>query len=235
MPKLEGVIKGIKGTQARSGSSEKKRLPITPSIRNSTRLQRENQGSSQDHVMLWAAVTLSFFGFFQSGEVTVPSDSAFDPSAHLTFEDVSVDQITDPRVLKVHLKTSKTDPFRKGVDVFVGKTGNELCPVAAMLSYLTQRTAKPGFLFQYADDRLLTKPQLVDELWKVLSSAGLEAKDYEGHSFRIEAATTAAACGFGECTIQMLGRWSSTAYLTYIKTPRDQLAICSAALGRLPS
>ena len=219
MPKLEGVIKGIKGTQARSGSSRKKRLPITPSILNSMRLQWEKQGLSQDHVMLWAAVTLSFF---RSGEVTVPSDSAFDPSAHLTFEDVSVDQITDPRVLKVHLKTSRTDPFRKGVDVFVGKTGNELCPVATMLSYLTQRSAKPGFLFQYADGRLLTKPGLVDELWKVLLCAGLEAKDYAGHSFRIGAATTAAACGFGESTIQMLGRWSSTAYLTYI-TPRDQL------------
>ena len=231
MPKLEGVIKGIKGTQARSGSSKKKRLPITPSILNSMR-QWEKQ---EDHVMLWAAVTLSFFGFFRSGEVTVPSDSAFDPSAHLTFEDVSVDQITDPRVLKVHLKTSKTDPFRKGVDVFVGKTDNELCPVAAMLSFLTQRTAKLGFLFQYADGRLLTQPRLVDELRKVLSSAGLEAKDYAGHSFRIGAATTVAACGFRESTIQMLGRWSSTAYLTYIKTPRDQLAMCSAALGKLPS
>ena len=140
------------------------------------RLQWEKQGLSQDHVMLWAAVTLSFFGFFRSGEVTVPSDSAFDPSAHLTLEDISVDQITVPRVMKVHLKTSKTDPFRKGVDVFVGRPGNELCPVAAMPSYLTQRTAKPGFLFQHADGRLLTKPRLVEELQKVLSSAGLRGK-----------------------------------------------------------
>ena len=75
----------------------------------------------------------------------------------------------------------------------------------------------------------------MDELRKVLSSAGLEAKGYAGHSFQIGAATTAAACGFGDSTIQMLGRWSSAAYLTYIKTPRNQLAICSAALGRLPS
>ena len=121
MPKLEGVIKGIKATQARSGSPKKKRLPITPSILNSMRLQWEKQGPSQDHIMLWAAVTytLSFFGFLRSGEVTVPSDSAFNPSAHLTFEDVSVDQITEPQVLKVHLKTSKTDPFRKGVNVFL--------------------------------------------------------------------------------------------------------------------
>ena len=126
-------------------------------------------------------------------------------------------------------------PFRKEVDVFLGKTGNELCPVSAMLAYLAVRTDKPGFLFQFTDGRLLTKPRLVEEVRKALTAAGFIAKDYAGHSFRIGATTTAGACGLSDSTIQMLGRWSRAAYLSYIKTPRDHLAIYSATLGRLPS
>ena len=58
----------------------------------------------------------------------VPSDSAYDESAHLCFKDVTVDSIQNPQALRIRLKASKTDPFRVGVDIFVGKTGNELCP-----------------------------------------------------------------------------------------------------------
>ncbi len=46
-------------------------------------------------------------------------------------------------VTQVRLKTSKTDPFRKEVDVYVGKTGNDLCPVSAMLAYLAVQSSKP--------------------------------------------------------------------------------------------
>lgn len=141
----------------------------------------------------------------------------------------------DPQILKVRRKASKTDPFRVGVDVFVGKTGNSLCSVSAMMAYLAVRTAKPGFLFQFSDGRLLMKSRLVDELRRILSAAGFNAKDYAGHSFRIGAATTAGVCGLSDSTIQLLGRWSSSAYLLYIKTPRDKLAAYSATLSRATS
>ena len=144
------------------------------------------------------------FGFLRSSEIT---DAAFDPSCHLIFQDVSVDQVTDLQLLRAHLKTSKTDPFCKGIDIFVGRTGNELCPVAVMLAYLAIRTPKPGFLFQFTDDRLLTKPRLVDELRKVLSAAGINAKDYSGHSFRIGAATTAGTCVLNDLVTQLFKCW----------------------------
>ena len=72
MPKLEGVIKGIKSTQARAQSSKHTRLPITPHIIKAMGAVWEAQGPSQDHVMLWAAVTLCFFGFLRSHSHLIP-------------------------------------------------------------------------------------------------------------------------------------------------------------------
>ena len=65
IPKLEWVIKGIKSTQARAQSSKHTRHPITPHIVKAMGAVWEAQGPSQDHVMLWAAVTLCFFGFLR--------------------------------------------------------------------------------------------------------------------------------------------------------------------------
>ena len=224
MPKLGGVLKGIKSLQAKSLPTKRNRFPITPSILLRICGVWELQGISHDQIMLWAAVTLSFFGVLRSGEVTVPSDHSFDPAAHITFSDISVDHIQDPQSVKLRLKASKTDPFRRGVDIVVGKTINKLCPVSALLAYMAIRGSKPGFLFQFEDGRLLTKKRFVDAVREALSLAGLNPKDYAGHSFRIGAATTAGACGLNDSTIQMLSRWSSSAYLVYIRTPRENFS-----------
>ena len=66
---------------------------------------------------------------------------------------------------------------------------------------------------------------------KALMAAGLEAVNYAGHSFRIGAATTAAQCGLPESTIKLLGRWQSSAYMLYIKTPRETLSNVAKVLA----
>ena len=56
--------------------------------------------------MLWAAACLCFFGFFRSGELTFPSAQGFDPTIHLSWGDVAVDNPTNPTAIRVLLKRS---------------------------------------------------------------------------------------------------------------------------------
>ena len=156
--------------------------------------------------------------------MTVPSDEEYDSSVHLSVQDIAVDDSKHRSVLRIAIKQSKTDPFRKGVDLFVGKTGSSLCPVAAMLSYLCARGMAEGPLFKFADGRVLTRQRFVSAVREGLEKAGIDSSKYSGHSFRIGAATTAAARGIEDCVIKTLGRWESVAYLQYVKLPRSQLA-----------
>ena len=163
--------------------------------------------------------------------MTAPEVGEFDPGQHLSFADVSVDNVSNPEVLSVRIKQSKTDPFRQGVTIHMGKTGGDLCPVAAVLAFLAIRGAGVGPLFRFKSGEALTRPRLVAALRKVLAQAGFKPEDYAGHSFRIGAATTAAACGIPADTIKTLGRWKSQAYQLYVRLPRKQLASISCTLA----
>ena len=189
------------------------------------------ESRNQDTKMLWAAVCLGFFGFLRTGEMTVPSDAGFDPETHLTPKDLSVNCPHRPTVMRVTIKTSKTDPFRKGMDIFVGKTDTDLCPVTAMLGYLVERGWGRGPLFKFKDGRVLTRQRLVEAMRSALQKAGMDAMKYCGHSFRIGAATSVATAGMEDAVIKTLGRWRSLAYLEYIKIPREQLANYSKKLA----
>ncbi len=217
--------------QAKTKGSTPKRLPITTDILHKLHSFFESRGQQVDSFMLWAAICTCFFGFMRSGEMTVPSESAFDPSTHLCFGDVSVDDIAAPGIVKLRLKASKTDPFRKGVEIVLGRTHTALCPVTALLSYLAIRGNRPGFLFLFEDDRPLTKAHFILKVREALSHLGIDSSRYAGHSFRIGAATAAGAQGIDDSVIQMLGRWKSSAYQRYIQTPRDQLARYSALIA----
>ncbi|KAJ4918189.1 hypothetical protein JOQ06_014324 [Pogonophryne albipinna] len=53
------------------------------------------------------------------------------------------------------------------------------------------------------------------------------------HSFRIGAASTAARLGISDQTIQVLGRWSSQAYHTYIRNNLNDLRQAHAQLSSI--
>ncbi len=89
-----------------------------------------------DASMLWAAAVTCFFGFLRAGKVVVSSDSSFDPNIHLTAADISVDNHSSPSYLAIRIKASKTDPFRQGVTIYLGRTRG---PTRSQITYtLTQ-------------------------------------------------------------------------------------------------
>ena len=105
-----------------------------------------------------------------------------------------------------------------------------VCPVAAILDYRVQRGSRPGPFFMFSDGRFLTRAALVSRLKAALVIAGVDDKKYSGHSFRIGAATTAAACGVQDSLIKTLGRWESAAYMLYVRPPRETLCNVSRML-----
>lgn len=170
-------------------------------------------------------------GFLRSGEFVAPAEGEFDPGRHLCFTDVWVDDTSKPSLLSVKIKQSKTDPFCQGVTIVMGRTDSQLCPVAVILAYMAMRGPGDGPLFQFQDSRPLTRQRLIVELRKALTIAGFQPENFAGHSFRIGAATTAAACGIPIATIKALGRWKSEAYQLYIRLPSTQLASISRTLA----
>jgi len=230
MIQLEYVLKGMKRTAG--GHPSRTRLLITPTILRRLGVVWTAHQRPFDAAMLWAAACMCFFGFLRSGEVVVPSDATFDPTWHLAYGDVKVDNVKAPRVLEVRIKASKTDPFRKGVSIYLGTTGCDLCPVAAILGYMVCRGPSPGAFFQFKDGKLLTRERLVTKLREALGQSGMNADAYAGHSFRVGAATTAAQQGIPDSLIKTLGRWKSIAYQEYIRTPRATLCSVSRTLVR---
>ena len=63
-----------------------------------------------------------------------------------------------------------------------------------------------------------------------LALVGLDPSLYSGHSFRRGAASSAAAAGYSDYEIQLLGRWRSDAYKLYIDIPHDRILHLSSRL-----
>lgn len=157
----------------------------------------------------------------------MPAQSEYDPRAHLSIGDIAVDSKSNPITVQVTIKQSKTDPFRQGVQLYLGKTGSDICPVYAILPYLAVRGARLGPLFMFADGSYLTHARFATMISDTLQQVGIDHKHYATHSFCIGAATTAKEAGISDVHIKMLGRWKSNAYqlhLIYVKTPRAELA-----------
>ena len=230
MPKLKVVENGVHKKRAVDKPSHP-RLPITPAILRQIRALWAPKSQDFNYIMLWAVACTCFFGFFRLGELLVPTGQRFDSQQHLSILDLAVDNPVNPTVLQLYLKRSKTDQFHKGTNVYIGRTGDDLCPVAALMAYLAVRGMKQGPLFQTKDGQPVSREFVVDNVRQALQALGLESTHYAGHSFRIGAATTAAERGIPDSTIKVLGRWKSEAFQTYIRLPQQWLASISQQLS----
>lgn len=155
--RLQRVARGIKRCQGTPSSTW---LPITDDLM--LVIWQSLDLSLPDHQMFWAACSLGYFGFLLVSEFTAPNLSTFSASLHLSVQDIAVDSSSAPSSMRVRIKGSKTDPFRKGCFVHIGLGGHPLCAVQAMMSYLASRGDAPGPLFLFTNGRPLTRTNLTD-------------------------------------------------------------------------
>ena len=220
--RLNLVLKGINRVKPRPNCP---RLSVTPLIMTALKSALETQPCFER-----AACCVGFFGFLRCGKFTVPSANAY-KERHLSITDVAVDIHTNPSTIAIRIMFSKTDQFGLGT-IYLGRTSDSICPVSAVLQYLVVRPSGEGSLFVTSQGTPLTKPNFVNRVKEMLGQVGLDTSHYKGHSFCIGVATTAAACGLSEGLIKSLGRWSCTAYQSYIRIPPTDLASISAILIR---
>ena len=169
MPVLEYLVKREQAKY--NPESTCSRLPITPAILQSLRPELYKEPTKWKNIMLWAACCTCFFGFLRSSEITVPSQKEHDSSIHLSNGDVTFDLQHTPSMAQINIKTSKTDPFQKGVSICVGRTNNNLCPVAALAAYTTIRGSNEEPFYVLENQAPLTREQFIKMTKEKLTAA----------------------------------------------------------------
>ena len=71
---------------------------------------------------------------------------------------------------EIHPRQTKTDQFKKGISVYLGRSGNDLCPVAALLAYLAVRGGADGPLFCHPNCSPVLTSQVVSKVQAVLNT-----------------------------------------------------------------
>lgn len=213
--RLELLLRGYKKS---CGQRRPLRSPVTGNMLHKVCnvLKSSFFGVYLDSLMS-AACMLAFFGFLRCGEFTT-TDSNFNPSLNLCLKDVTICQDH----VEVCIKVSKTDPFRSGCCIKIFKTDTVLCPYSAIVQFMHVRRSisniqeEPFFLLPGA--KPLSRQVFLTLFGQLCQAINVNQGQFTGHSFRIGAATTAAAVNTPDHLIQMLGRWQSNCYQRYIRT-----------------
>ena len=228
-PRLNYVLKGIRRSSAIT-YQPRERLPITfPIMARLHTVFTRNPGDFTG-VMIWAACCLAYFGLLRVSEFTSSSPILVDPLRDLLLTDVAVDSRASPSIIQITIKQSKGDQFRKGAQIYLGRTNHPVCPVRALGRYLSRRGSTPGPLFLFSDGRNLTRPAFSAALHKALKELQMDSSQFNTHSFRIGAATFAKQVGISDSHIKALGRWKSNAYQKYVRLSPLDLSRLSTSL-----
>ena len=130
-----------------------------------------------------------------------------------------------PEGVKITIKRSKTDQFGEGMVKGLPYFSNqEYCPVAHLKKWLEISKIKNGSIFRrFIKGCSLSKNRLTDQsivllIKDYLNLAGIENKNYSGHSLRSGFATVSAESGADERSIMaMTGHKTTQMVRRYIK------------------
>ena len=130
-----------------------------------------------------------------------------------------------PEGLKITIRKSKTDQFGEGMIKGLPYFSNEIyCPIVNLKKWLEISKTKSGPVFRrFSKGSTLTEKRLTDQsvvllMKKYLNIAGIENKNFAGHSLRSGFATVAAESGADERSIMaMTGHKTTQMVRRYIK------------------
>ena len=155
-------------------------------------------------------ILIGFSGGFRRNEIV-----------SLDYEDLDFVQ----EGLKINLKRSKTDQFSKGSLKGLPYFDNsQYCPVVSIRKWIEISKINSGSLFRrFTKGSKLSNNRLSDQtvaliIKDYLKIAGIESRNYSGHSLRSGFATSAAESGAEERSIMaMTGHKSTEMVRRYIK------------------
>ena len=226
MQVLEKVMHGIKRTQnVKSKKAEK--LPITLDI-----LEKmfEHLPSKTDvYTQIYrSAFSIALFAMLRCGEFTNTSQQTVMRIRHITFQQ---NGNKENYAMKIFLPASKTDIFRQGVTLTIPCNCEQckICPVHETLRLIElykkhSLPCKPECpLFQFPNGNILNRNDVRKMLKFLCNEINVKEESFSGHSFRKGGATSLALNKAPDWVIQLLGRWKSSSYKRYIKTPEDHI------------
>ena len=209
--KHPSIIENIMGIKRRKGSIQKGKKPLLiNNLKQIINAIDKEKNKEIKKIRDRSIILIGFSGGFRRNEIV-----------SLDYDDLDFVE----EGLKITLKRSKTDQFGestvKGLPYF---DNSEYCPVVSVRKWIEISKINSGPLFRrfikgskLSDNRL--SDQTVALLIKdYLKKAGIESKNYSGHSLRSGFATSAAEAGAEERSIMaMTGHKSTEMVRRYIK------------------
>ena len=226
------VLKAIKRVQ---GQKRKPKRPITATtLRQMCSYLDKGYVSSYTDCLLKAVCVTAFFGFLKCSEFST-NNRNFDSSSDLCRGDLTFHE----KHAELYLRTSKTDPFRKGVVIRLFKINEDtkFCPYSTLKAFCVQRNAKfnllcapnePLFLMEMGD--ALSRAFFIAHLHNLLNRLGLSTQGFSPHCFRVGTASSAWHARLENHLIKTLGRWSSDCYKRYIRISDTVIRAAQVAL-----
>ena len=209
--KHPSIIENIMGIKRRKGSFQKAKKPI---LINSLKLiinaidQQNNQEIKKFRDR--SIILIGFSGGFRRNEIV-----------SLNYDDLDF----VPEGLKINIKRSKTDQFGEGFTKALPYfDSSQYCPVISLKNWLDISKITSGPVFRrFLKGSKLSENRLTDQtvailIKEYLNLAGINSKNYSGHSLRSGFATSAAESGVEERNIMaMTGHKSTEMVRRYIK------------------
>jgi site-specific recombinase XerD len=209
--KHPSIIENIMGIKRRKGSIQKGKKPILISnLKALINVIDEKINEEIKKVRDRTIILIGFSGGFRRNEIV-----------SLDYDDLDF----VPEGVKIHIKRSKTDQFGEGsVKALPYFDNSQYCPVVSLKKWISMSEINSGSLFRrFLKGSKLSEKRLTDQtvallIKEYLQLAGIDSKNYSGHSLRSGFATSAAEAGAEERSIMaMTGHKSTEMVRRYIK------------------